>query len=124
MASHQNSISVASLPTVPSGTPHPMSSCLQVLTDVFGMVEARTQLIMPSLLPALASNLGSSNQQIRSTATTAMDALVAVVPPGHLLQSLSHIVMHSSSVKSKVILVEKLGGLLPQVRSHGGLAVC
>eukprot|EP00878_Enallax_costatus_P031963 GHUV01035041.1.p1 GENE.GHUV01035041.1~~GHUV01035041.1.p1 ORF type:complete len:180 (+),score=42.94 GHUV01035041.1:474-1013(+) len=88
---------------------------LQVLSEVLGTVEARAQLVMPSLLPALASNLGSTNQQIRSTATTAMDALVAVVPPGQLLQSSSHIVMHSSSVRSKVILVEKLGGLLPQV---------
>lgn len=88
-----------------------------MLTEVLGTVEARILLVMPSLAPALAANLGSANERVRSSAAAVMDGLVAVVQPGLLLQSLSHIVMHSSNARAKVILVEKLATLSPQVSS-------
>ena len=92
-----------------------MHAC-QVMSDVLETVEARILLVMPSLAPALASNLGSTNERVRSSAAAAMDVLVQVVPPGLLVQSLSHIVMHSSNVRGKYVLVDKLAGVVPQVR--------
>lgn len=85
-----------------------------MLTEVLGTVEARILLVMPTLAPALAANLGSANERVRSSAAAVMDNLVAVVQPGVLLQSLSHIAMHSSNARAKVVLVEKLTALSPQ----------
>jgi hypothetical protein len=87
---------------------------LQVLCEVVSVISLRTLLIMPSLMPALTTNLGSTNDKLRGCASTALDAVAATVVPQPLLlmQGLSQAVANGS-VKSKIAVIDKLGVLLP-----------
>lgn len=87
-----------------------------MLTEVTGAVSARVLLVMPSLAPALAANLCSADEHVSSSATSAMNTLVAEVPASQLLQSLAHVITHCSNTQGKAVLVEQLVALTPQVR--------
>lgn len=69
---------------------------------------------MPSLMPALTANLGSTNDKLRSCASSALDVVAStVVPqPQLLIQGLAQAVSNGS-VRTKVAVIEKLGVLLP-----------
>jgi hypothetical protein len=84
------------------------------VADVLPVVKARCLLVLPSLVQALASNLGSTNDRVRSAAAAAMDALAAVVEAPLLLGGLSNVV-GSSSIRAKQGLLERLSSLAPQV---------
>jgi hypothetical protein len=87
---------------------------VQVLCEVAYTVNLRTLLIMPSLMPALTANLGSTNDKLRSCASTALDTVAAVVAPQPqlLIQGFAQAVANGS-VRTKVAVVEKMGTLLP-----------
>ncbi|WIA17459.1 hypothetical protein OEZ85_014304 [Tetradesmus obliquus] len=87
---------------------------LQVVADVLPVVRARCLLVLPSLLQALAANLGSSNDRVRAAAAAALDALAAVVEPPLLLGGLGGVI-GSSSIRGKQALLERLSSLAPQV---------
>lgn len=78
------------------------------------VVRARCLLVLPSLLQALAANLGSSNDRVRAAAAAALDALAAVVEPPLLLGGLGGVI-GSSSIRGKQALLERLSSLAPQV---------
>jgi hypothetical protein len=86
----------------------------QVLCEVAYTVSLRTLLIMPSLMPALTANLGSTNDKLRSCASTALDMVATVVAPQPqlLIQGFAHAVANGS-VRTKVAVVEKMGTVLP-----------
>jgi len=89
---------------------------VQVLCEVSYIVSLRMLLIMPSLMPALTANLGSTNEKLRSCASTALDviAVVASPQPQLLLQGFAQAVSNGS-VRTKVAVIEKLNGLLPAI---------
>ena len=71
---------------------------------------------MPSLMPALTANLSSTNDKLRSCASTALDAVAAAVSsqPQLLMQGLAQAVANGS-VRTRVAVIEKLGVFLPAV---------
>lgn len=89
---------------------------LQVLCEVSYIVSLRMLLIMSSLMPALTANLGSTNEKLRSCASTALDVVAVVVSPQPqlLLQGFAQAVSNGS-VRTKVAVIEKLSGLLPAI---------
>lgn len=95
----------------------PVFTVLQALITIFPAIRDRVLLGINALMPALAANLGSSNERIKAVAVQALDALVASTDPSLLVQNFSHIVVNSN-VRSKAALVDKLTAIAPQVRAH------
>eukprot|EP00775_Hariotina_reticulata_P004304 gene4304-4556_t len=97
---------------------------LEVLSEVLLVVRDRTQLVLGSLVAALAANMGSSSEHIRNSAAATMDTLLTVADPAALAQSLAHALMNSSSSnRSKPAMAEKLACMVSQVYRHNPLVV-
>lgn len=96
----------------------PFAACVgvQVLCEVVYAISLRVVLIMPSLMPALTANLGSTNDKLRSCASTALDiiASAATPQPQLLIQGLAQAVANGS-VRTKIAVIEKLGVVLPSL---------
>jgi hypothetical protein len=86
----------------------------QVVSDVLPVIKARCLLVLPSLVQALAANLGSTNDRVRTAAAAALDALAGVVEAPLLLGGLSSVVA-GSGMRCKQVLLERLSSLAPQV---------
>jgi hypothetical protein len=98
-------------------------AAVQVLCEVACIIKLRSLLVMPTLIPALTANLGSTNDKLRSCASAALDVVAATVSPQQqsLVQGLAQAVANGS-VRTKIAVIEKLGVLLPvlhQVQPQG-----
>ncbi|GLC41052.1 hypothetical protein PLESTB_000948600 [Pleodorina starrii] len=71
-------------------------------------LRARMALGLNTLVPALAGQLGSTNDKIRAAAVTATDALLGALEPGMLVQHLSHSLANGTIQRGKPVLAEKL----------------
>eukprot|EP00195_Chlamydomonas_chlamydogama_P001663 CAMPEP_0202916712 /NCGR_PEP_ID=MMETSP1392-20130828/69262_1 /ASSEMBLY_ACC=CAM_ASM_000868 /TAXON_ID=225041 /ORGANISM="Chlamydomonas chlamydogama, Strain SAG 11-48b" /LENGTH=1484 /DNA_ID=CAMNT_0049609237 /DNA_START=160 /DNA_END=4614 /DNA_ORIENTATION=+ len=87
---------------------------LETLSRLFPTLRERISLGLNTLIPALAANLGSTNDKIRSVALQAADQLIASVDPSLLVQNFSHCVANGP-LRGKPLLVEKLQSIINAV---------
>jgi hypothetical protein len=80
---------------------------LELLSMMFGSLRERSTISLNTLVPALAANLGSSNDKIRSVASATTDVLIGTVDPAALVQNFSHVVS-SGHLRGKPAVVDKL----------------
>lgn len=91
---------------------------LQVVCEAVPAIRARCLLVLPSLVQALASNLGTTSERVRAAACCAMDALCQAVEAPLLLGSVCQVV-GGSSMRGRQVLMERLSSLVPQVGGRG-----
>lgn len=84
---------------------------LETLGTVVTSLSERTSVGLNSLVPALAANLGSTNDKVRSVASRTADALLSAVDPALLVQNFSHCVSNGH-LRGKPAVVEKLCGIV------------
>ncbi len=93
----------------------PSPALPQTLTRLFPVVRDRVLLGVNTLVPALASTLGSTNEKVRAEAQCAIDSLVASAEPALLVQNLCHVLANGGASRGRGVLVEKLQSIVPQV---------
>lgn len=87
---------------------------LNTLTKIFPALGESVCISLNTLVPALAANLGSTNEKIRSSANETMIALISSLEPSLLVANFSHCVSHGS-LRTKPVMLEKLAAISSEV---------
>ncbi|KAK9817952.1 hypothetical protein WJX72_004805 [[Myrmecia] bisecta] len=86
---------------------------LEVLCQVFCVLGNHTP-SLNTLVPALAANMGSTNEKIRAKAGEAVQTLLGKVDAALLIQNFAHCVSHGN-MRGKPTVIEKLDALVDAV---------
>lgn len=82
-------------------------AALETLKVLFSRAGDRLLLGLNTVIPALASNLGSTSEKIRYSAAEVLDKLLEVADHVLLIQNFSHCIGHGN-LRGKAVLLEKL----------------
>eukprot|EP00959_Pyramimonas_sp_CCMP1952_P121075 2531413-Pyramimonas_sp.AAC.1 len=87
---------------------------LAVLENIFPALGETTACVLNTLVPAMVTNLGSTNEKIRWQANKAVDALTQSMDSAALLQNFAHCASHGGA-RTKHVMLDKLAAITPEV---------
>ena len=95
-----------------------MRSAIRGLSSILPVFRDAAAPCLGTLVPALASSVGSTNEKVRHRGDIAISSLVGSVDAGLLVQSMSQVVAHAS-FRSRPMLLDRLAGLAGSLHASG-----